>query len=181
MGLLGQIGHVTRGNAPKAANGHENALLARRAEIVTARQQPSPYTEAVKKDNAFGCAANRGVVVVILLILFVLLVPAARAQEPPPATAEFFDAIKANDTNRVAQMLQSNTNLTRANYYGQLPLHVAAPTGRGEIVALLLKHGADINAPGDTLATSNMQLTALDAAIWSRTLSASAASKELSW
>jgi ankyrin repeat protein len=88
------------------------------------------------------------------------------AQDPPPAIEEFFDAIKANDTNRVSQALAANTNLTHALYYGRLPLHVAASEGHGEIVALLLKYGADINAPGDTLATSNKKITALDAAIW---------------
>jgi ankyrin repeat protein len=62
-------------------------------------------------------------------------------------------------------MLASNTNLTRARYYNMLPLHAAVADGRGEVVGLLLKYGADVNARGDTLATSNAQLTALNIAI----------------
>jgi cytohesin len=120
----------------------------------------------VKSVAAFGFVPGRNVVIRLLVILLGLLALSTRAQEPPPAIAEFFDAIKANDTNQVTQMLAGNTNLTRALYYGRLPLHIAASEGRGEIVALLLKYGADLNAPGDTLDTSNNQLTALDAAIW---------------
>jgi hypothetical protein len=101
-----------------------------------------------------------------MLVLLGLAGPSSQAQDPPSAITAFFNAIKANDTNGVAQMLASNTNLTRALYVGRLPLHVAASQGHGEIVALLLKYGADINAPSDTLDTSNNQLTALDAAIW---------------
>lgn len=47
-----------------------------------------------------------------------------------------------------------------------MPLHVAASKGDTEIVRELLKRGADIDAQSDTLETGNLQLTALEAAIW---------------
>jgi ankyrin repeat protein len=101
-------------------------------------------------------------------LMVLLNAPSVSAQTPAreQAAATFIQAIEENDTNTIANMLVADTNLTRAFYYGRLPLHVAASKGRAEIVALLLRSGADINAPGDTLETSGKGLTALDAAIW---------------
>jgi len=77
----------------------------------------------------------------------------------------FFKAIQSNDTNTVFKMLEADTNLTRALYYGRLPLTVAASKGCVEIVDRLLKCGADINVQNDTLQTSSARMTALEAAI----------------
>ncbi len=62
-------------------------------------------------------------------------------------------------------MLEANTNLVNAVYYGRLPITVAAGDGSIQIVELLLKDGADVNVQNDTWNTSNMRLTALEAAI----------------
>jgi ankyrin repeat protein len=87
--------------------------------------------------------------------------------QPDNGTVEtFFNAITENDTNTFSKMLAGDTNLTLALYYGRLPLTVAASKGQAEMVAQLLKRGADINVRNDTLDTSNVRLTALDAAIW---------------
>jgi len=120
----------------------------------------------VKRKTSLRFSANRSGIRALLAVVLCLWTASTRAQDPSPAVVAFFAAIKANDTNGVAQALASDTNLTRASYYGRLPLHVAASEGHGDIVAVLLKYGADVNAPGDTLATSNVRLTALDAAIW---------------
>ena len=78
----------------------------------------------------------------------------------------FFNAVHGNDTNTVARMLEVDTNLVRAVYYGRVPIIVAAGDGSLQIVELLLKHGADINVQNDTWNTGNLRLTALEAAIW---------------
>ena len=133
----------------------------------------------MKTQSAFGFVAkwSAGVGLVVILLGFGAAPSPAQerpptivinGQQPPEPSGDingFFDAIQANNTDRVAQMLAGNTNLTRARYYGRLPLHMAAAQGHGEIVGLLLKYGADINAPGDTPNASNAQVTALDAAI----------------
>ena len=79
----------------------------------------------------------------------------------------FFNAVHGNDTNTVSRMLEVNTNLVHAVYYGRLPITVAAGDGSIQIVELLLRHGADVNVQNDTWNTSNMRLTALEAVIWS--------------
>ena len=62
-------------------------------------------------------------------------------------------------------MLEANSNLVNAVYYGRLPITVAAGDGSLQIVALLLRKGADVNVQNDTWNTSNMRLTPLEAAI----------------
>jgi ankyrin repeat protein len=76
--------------------------------------------------------------------------------------AAFFSAIVENDTNTVARLLESNTNLVSTFYeVSKLPLLEAAAAGNVHIVRLLLKSGADINAQGDVLASAGCQNTAL--------------------
>jgi hypothetical protein len=77
----------------------------------------------------------------------------------------FFNAIHGNDTNTVSKMLEANPNLIHALYYGRLAITVAAGDGSIQIVQLLLRQGADVNVQNDTWNTSNMRLTALEAAI----------------
>src|SRR3569833_1025370 len=77
----------------------------------------------------------------------------------------FFNAVHGNDTNTVSKMLEANSNLENAVYYGRLPITVAAGDGSLQIVALLLRKGADVNVQNDTWNTSNMRLTPLEAAI----------------
>ena len=136
------------------------------AETVTAYIPGSGYAVPVNSETRFGFVAGRDVVRGLLVVLLSLFGPPAQAQGPPSDVTTFFHAIDVNDTNRVAQMLARNPNLSRATEVGRLPLHIAASKGRAQIVALLLQHGADINARSDTDDTSNLQLTALDAAIW---------------
>lgn len=78
----------------------------------------------------------------------------------------FFNAVHGKDTNTVSGMLEADSNLVHAVYYGRLPITVAAGDGSVEIVEQLLKRGADVNVQNDTWNTSNVRLTALEAAIW---------------
>jgi ankyrin repeat protein len=104
--------------------------------------------------------------IIICLVLFLCHFSLFAQNHPDNGTIEtFFNAITENDTNTFTKMLDGDTNLAHVLYSGRLPLHIAASKGQTEMVALLLEHGADINAQNDTLDTSNMRLTPLEAAI----------------
>lgn len=83
-----------------------------------------------------------------------------------PRVESFFDAIQRHDTNTVFQMLDADTNLVHALYYGRRPLHVASQKGCAAIVSRLLRSGAAIDEESDSLDTSNAQLTALAISVW---------------
>ncbi|MBP9901478.1 MAG: ankyrin repeat domain-containing protein [Verrucomicrobia bacterium] len=102
------------------------------------------------------------------MILFYQSSPAALPPGLEPQVQEaFFQAMLANDTNTALKLLSVNTNLAHAPHHSnKLPLLVATSQGHLEIVELLLKLGADVNAEGDTWNTGNKRLTALDVAIW---------------
>jgi ankyrin repeat protein len=120
--------------------------------------------------NAFRTSAGSGFNTIIFAGIILLSQIVFNSFAQPLSGGEtvdsFFAAIQENDTNTVFKMLDANTNLTRALYYGRLPLHVAAQKGYASILARLLHDGADINAENDSLDTSNAHLTALDIAIW---------------
>jgi hypothetical protein len=60
---------------------------------------------------------------------------------------QLFAAVKSGDTGHVRQLLASDsTSVTAKDNEGATALHYAALQGHREIVALLLEHGADINA-----------------------------------
>ena len=93
--------------------------------------------------------------------------PHARQQETFTA---LFRAIDNNDTNAVQDLLTHNKDLVDDAYYDiyyskHHPLLQAAADGRIEIVALLLKHGANPNAWGDIRNSANAQMTALEEAV----------------
>ena len=125
-----------------------------------------PYVGPMKVKAAFGFTILKGIAAGLLDRRLGFSGASAPAQDPSPTVEELFNAIKANDTNQVAQMLAGNTNLTHALYYGRPPLHVAAAQGSGEIVALLLKT-ARISTRRATRSTrATRSSTALEAAIW---------------
>lgn len=94
---------------------------------------------------------------------------AQSAKEEDAALSAFFQALLRKDTYVAQQILSAHTNIARvpANRYdNKLPLLVAASKGHVEIVAQLLKLGADVNAEGDTWNTSNHRFTALEISVW---------------
>lgn len=62
------------------------------------------------------------------------------------AVPEFFAAVRAGETATVAAMLEANPELLDSKYEQATPLHHAALENRREVVDLLLKLGADLNA-----------------------------------
>ena len=120
--------------------------------------------------NAFRTrfASLAGIFAVFVSLIFFETAFISQAQTPSTGlTVEtFFNAVHGNDTNTVSKMLEANTNLVLAIYYGRLPITVAAGDGSIHIVELLLRQGADVNVQNDTWNTSNARLTALEAAIW---------------
>jgi ankyrin repeat protein len=100
-------------------------------------------------------------------ILLGLAIASAQPPAPQGAVEALFQAIDDNDTNAFQQLLAHNTNLLDdANYdlyrSKHYPIIQAAADGRTEIVALLLKHGANPNVWGDTRNSGNAHMTALE-------------------
>jgi ankyrin repeat protein len=61
--------------------------------------------------------------------------------------AEFVDACRTGDTERVRQLIAADSDLIHArDAHGSTALHAAAARGQVETVRLLLQHGADPNA-----------------------------------
>ena len=105
---------------------------------------------------------------VTILFCKSLCVAGAASEVDWQAQRDFFEAMRANDTKTALRLPSANTNLASAFLYGastRFPLHVAASKGALEIVQALLELGADINAEGDTLDTSNCKLIPLEVAV----------------
>jgi ankyrin repeat protein len=65
----------------------------------------------------------------------------------PDAKREMFKAAKSGNTERVRTLLATDADLVNArDTDGSTPLHCAAWKGHPEVVALLLKAGANVNA-----------------------------------
>ena len=68
---------------------------------------------------------------------------------PDPAK-EIIKAAKSGDTERVSALLANDKSLVKArDKDGSTPLHCAVWKGHQQVVALLLKAGADVNAQNE--------------------------------
>ena len=64
-----------------------------------------------------------------------------------PARRDFSDAVYANNLPKVREYIESGKiSVHEAFAYGQKPLHIAAYSGKLEIIKYLVQHGSDINA-----------------------------------
>jgi ankyrin repeat protein len=65
----------------------------------------------------------------------------------PDATKEIIKAAKSGDIHRIRSLLAADPDLVHSrDRDGSTPLHCATWKGHPEVVALLLKAGADVNA-----------------------------------
>jgi len=101
-----------------------------------------------------------------LVISGTIFISSAQTPSSGLTVETFYAAVHRNDTNTVATMLEANTNLAHTFYNGRLPLTLAAGDDSLQMVTLLLGKGADVNVQNDTWNSSNLRLTALEAAIW---------------
>ena len=81
----------------------------------------------------------------IVRALHVALQGGERAVASP---SELFSVIEQGDVEKLNAFLREDERLTQITYSGETPLIAAARTGRLEATHLLLKAGADVNAPG---------------------------------
>ena len=56
------------------------------------------------------------------------------------------EMIENNDTSAIEKALMADPSLANANEGFDQPIHIAAGDGKAEIVELLLRHGANVNA-----------------------------------
>ena len=62
-------------------------------------------------------------------------------------SASLFQAVQSGNSDQVKTILQSQPTLVNDSQAdGFTPLHLAAKKGDGELIKVLLEHGADINA-----------------------------------
>ena len=109
---------------------------------------------------------HQGLVFIVITAfpLLCLLLPQAEAQLGSETVERFYSAIQ-HDANSALRMLESNTNLVYARYYGdKIPLLEAAAAGDVSLVKRMVELGADIDAEGDTFNSGGARMTALDEA-----------------
>jgi ankyrin repeat protein len=70
-------------------------------------------------------------------------------KRPPAPKDDLFAAIAANQADDVARILSTDAQALHRTRGGLQPVHLAAALGRGEILRLLMKHGASPMTPAD--------------------------------
>jgi len=65
-------------------------------------------------------------------------------------TVDIWDAIIAQDAERVSTIIARGANVNQEGNGGQTPLHLAAECDAVDCVSVLLKHGADVNAEDES-------------------------------
>ena len=88
--------------------------------------------------------------ILALLLLAPLL---AGCGKPQPPTVSLYRAVQVGDLEQIKRHIRSGTDLNQADPSGDLPLHVAARTGKVSIARELASNGASVdarNAAGQT-------------------------------
>ncbi len=71
---------------------------------------------------------------------------------------DIFEAIRANDLDRVKTLIEKDKNAVKQNTYsGDTPLHIAGLVDNEEIARMLIERGADLNALNGSLYTPLMR------------------------
>jgi len=71
---------------------------------------------------------------------------------------EMLEAVWSNDTKKLKELVKAGVNVNARNECGWTPLHYAVGGGHLEIVKLLLKSGADVNAKEKMRGLTPLQL-----------------------
>jgi ankyrin repeat protein len=109
--------------------------------------------ERAAKRGLWVCAAVLGAPLVLAVVFFFIVVR---------DYAALHLAAAAGDLTRAEEILRAHPErIDRRNKGRQTPLHVAASESQADMIALLLRHGADPNARLDTIATGDGHWTAL--------------------
>ena len=81
----------------------------------------------------------------IALIIGIWLLPAL-AMGADGVDADLRSAVRHDNTQKIQQLIDEGADLSAQDRQGNTPLHIAALSGRAEVVTELLGAGADINA-----------------------------------
>ena len=107
-------------------------------------------------------AARRGLFVTLAIFAVPLVLALTVMFWAMRDNAALFAAAKTNDVKAAERILdQHPERLERRDRSTQTPLHVAAWAGSADVLALLLRRGADPNAKWDSVATNDGQWSAL--------------------
>ena len=125
-------------------------------------------------DLIFKCDSQNGMnwrthTFLIITALTLLFYPTAKVFSQPVDSKNaqaLAQAFSRQDEAAVMELLKADTNLCNAVFWqSRLPLQCAVQNGWDEVVDFLLQHGADVNAEGDIINSSNMRATPLEVAI----------------
>lgn len=84
-------------------------------------------------------------ITLVMAVVAMLLLPACDQRAPP--TLDLFRAVELGDLNQIKRHLRAGTDINQPDGAGDLPLHLAARSGKVGIVHELARHGADLSAP----------------------------------
>jgi ankyrin repeat protein len=80
-----------------------------------------------------------------ILFLVALALFSAGCAEPDPPSISLYRAVHVGDLDQVDRHIHWGADLNEANPDGEMPLHVAARSGRVAITRLLIRQGADLD------------------------------------
>jgi uncharacterized protein len=107
-----------------------------------------------------------GLSLVFLLLLASFFLPAAQTAEPnltaqSDPSALLHSAVRSGNISQARELLEAGVSADSADPIGGTPLLIAAWSGQTEMVALLLAHGANVNAAHPEAGSTPLQYAVL--------------------